>query len=306
MDAVSYAHSAKQAKRIKKFIANPDSNSGIITVPKVIKAGESVTVPAGRVAVLPNVQVDGTLNIEGEVFIPAGASFSKVVETEGNQNIDGVKTFIESPIVPTPINGNQAVNKDYVDNLKTIATGIVSFNSTTNNIQLTNIVTSLGLEIGDVIQISGATDSKNNSEFTVEVVTDNNNIIVNQAHANKSTTKNVANRISDTGVTVKLLAKWYSAPLGLGQGFVILTGIRAKGTIYPNNTNRTISVFYVYDGNGSGNQNTLIINNITIGRQMATNAHSLTLKGDVPKLCNYEIRQLSSNTDTNVSWVELR
>lgn len=75
MDVVSYAHSAKQAKRIKKFIENPDSNSGVVTVPKVIGAGENITVPAGRVAVLPNVQVDGTLNIEGEVFIPSGATF---------------------------------------------------------------------------------------------------------------------------------------------------------------------------------------------------------------------------------------
>lgn len=73
MDAVSYSHSAKQAQRIEKFIKDPDSSSGIVTVPKVIGAGENVTVPAGRVAVLPNVQVDGTLNVEGEVFIPAGA-----------------------------------------------------------------------------------------------------------------------------------------------------------------------------------------------------------------------------------------
>ena len=75
MDAISYSYADKQAKRIKKFINNPDSNSGIVTVPKVIEAGESVTVPAGRVAVLPNVQVDGTLNVEGEVFIPAGTTF---------------------------------------------------------------------------------------------------------------------------------------------------------------------------------------------------------------------------------------
>lgn len=80
MDAISYSYADKQAKRIKKFINNPDSNSGIVTVPKVIGAGESVTVPAGRVAVLPNVQVDGTLNIEGEVFIPAGTTFSKTTE----------------------------------------------------------------------------------------------------------------------------------------------------------------------------------------------------------------------------------
>lgn len=80
MDTVSYSHSAKQAQRIEKFIKNPDSNSGIVTVPKVIGAGENVTVPAGRVAVLPNVQVDGTLNVEGEVFIPSGATLSRVVE----------------------------------------------------------------------------------------------------------------------------------------------------------------------------------------------------------------------------------
>lgn len=240
MDAISYSHSVKQEKRIKKFIANPDSNSGIVTVPKVIGAGESVTIPAGRIAVLPNVQVDGTLNIEGEVFIPAGASFSKVVETEGNQDIDGVKTFIERPIVPTPINGNQAVNKDYVDNLKTIAIGTATFNSTTNNISLTGI--GIGVDIGDVIQISGAEDAKNNSEFTVEVITDNDNIIVNQAHANQGTSKNVANRSGDTGVTVKLLAKWYNAPLGLGQGWVYVSSSRSIGTTYNNNTNRSVEI----------------------------------------------------------------
>ena len=82
MDAVSYSHADKQKQRIEKFNANPDSNSGIVTVPKVIGAGESVTVPAGRVAVLPNVQVDGEIVVEagGEVFIPAGATLSKTTE----------------------------------------------------------------------------------------------------------------------------------------------------------------------------------------------------------------------------------
>ena len=77
MDAISYSYADKQAKRITKFNANPDSNSGIVTVPKVIEAGESVTVPAGRVAVLPNVRIDGEIVVEGdgEIFIPAGAGF---------------------------------------------------------------------------------------------------------------------------------------------------------------------------------------------------------------------------------------
>ena len=80
MDAVSYSHSAKQAKRIKKFINEPDSSSGVVTVPKVIASGETITIPTGRMAVLPNVQVDGTLNVQGDVFIPSGATMSKVVE----------------------------------------------------------------------------------------------------------------------------------------------------------------------------------------------------------------------------------
>lgn len=106
MDAISYSYADKQAKRIKKFIENPDSNSGIVTVPKVIGAGENITIPAGRVAVLPNVQVDGTLNIEGEVFIPSGSTFgdledqlaTKADTSYVNSKYSGFKNYI--------INGN--------------------------------------------------------------------------------------------------------------------------------------------------------------------------------------------------------
>lgn len=137
---------------------------------------------------------------------------------------------------------NQAsvVDKAYVDDLKIIATGTATFTATTNNINLTGI--GIGVEIGDVIQISGADDTKNNSEFTVEVITDANNIIVNQAHANKGTTKNVAARSGDTGVTVKLLAKWYNAPIGLGQDWVDMTGTILAGITYSNNIKRPIEI----------------------------------------------------------------
>ena len=80
MDIISFNEAATANGRIEKFIENPDSNSGIVTVPKVISAGENITIPTGRVAVLPNVQVDGTLNVEGEVFIPTGTTFSKTAE----------------------------------------------------------------------------------------------------------------------------------------------------------------------------------------------------------------------------------
>lgn len=146
-------------------------------------------------------------------------------------------TGITEVIVPE---SGELATVDYVDNLKTIATGTATFNSTTNNINLTGI--GIGVELGDVIQISGAEDTKNNSEFTVEVITDNNNIIVNQSHANKGSSKNIANRAGDTDVTVKLLCKWYNAPLGLGQGLVDVTSNRTTGVNYPTQPNRAIKV----------------------------------------------------------------
>lgn len=146
--------------------------------------------------------------------------------------------------VTVPESGELAT-KDYVDinsfnPTPIIATGTATFNSTTNNINLTGI--GIGVEIGDVIQISGAEDTKNNSEFTVEVITDDNNVIVNQAHANKGTSKNVANRVGGTGVTVELLSKWYNAPIGLGQGWVDVSSSRSIGTTYNNNTNRSVEI----------------------------------------------------------------
>ena len=64
MDAVSYSNSAKQAKRIKRFIENPDSNSGVLTQPRIIEAGETVTIKSGRQAILTDMVVDGDLVIE--------------------------------------------------------------------------------------------------------------------------------------------------------------------------------------------------------------------------------------------------
>ena len=42
---------------------------------------------------------------------------STVVKLTGDQTIEDVKTFTSSPIVPTPTAVNQAVNKQYVDNM---------------------------------------------------------------------------------------------------------------------------------------------------------------------------------------------
>ena len=109
MDAVSYSLASKQAQRIEKFIENPDSTSGIVTVPKTIASGETVTVPAGRVAVLPNVVVEGDLVVEagGEIFVPAGANFSDL-----DQRIDTLdltkqdNLVVNDPAVKTALNAS--------------------------------------------------------------------------------------------------------------------------------------------------------------------------------------------------------
>lgn len=75
MDIIVYNEASTANERIEKFNANPDSNSGILTQPKVIEAGETVTIKSGRQAILANTLIEGDLVIEagGEVFIPAGA-----------------------------------------------------------------------------------------------------------------------------------------------------------------------------------------------------------------------------------------
>ena len=69
MDAVSYSLASKQAQRIEKFIENPDSNSGVLTQPKVIEAGETVTIKSGRQAILADTVVDGDLVIEADADV---------------------------------------------------------------------------------------------------------------------------------------------------------------------------------------------------------------------------------------------
>ena len=136
MDAVSYAHSAKQAKRIKRFIENPDSNSGVLTQPKVIEAGETVTIKSGRQAILTDTVVNGDLVIEAGADVSMLASVvpkslediiytldSSIVKLMGNQTIEDVKTFTSSPIVPTPTTNFQVATKKYVDDAIVGGTG---------------------------------------------------------------------------------------------------------------------------------------------------------------------------------------
>lgn len=187
--------------------------------------------------------------------------------------------------------------------LKTIATGTATFTATTNNINLTGI--GIGVEIGDVIQISGAIDSKNNSEFTVEVITDANNIIVNQAHANQGTNKNVAAQTGDTDVIIKLLSKWYNASDGLGQDWVSVTSSRFSSTGYLNTTNRKIKAS-IGVGGGVGSASNCYINSFIVGATVNSNtAVIVSCIFDIQKNGIYKIEP-SIGTPLLTYWLERR
>lgn len=131
MDAVSYSLASKQAQRIEKFIENPDSISGIVTVPKTIASGETVTIPAGRVAVLPNVVVYGDLVVEdgGDVFVPAGATFGDL-ETQLALKAPLLSpAFTGAPIAPTQTaqdNSTKVATTAYVDGKMVLGTAVTA------------------------------------------------------------------------------------------------------------------------------------------------------------------------------------
>ena len=75
MDIISFNEASTANSRIEKFNTNPDSNSGVLTQPKVIEAGETVRIKSGRQAILTDMVVNGDLMIE------AGADVSMLAST---------------------------------------------------------------------------------------------------------------------------------------------------------------------------------------------------------------------------------
>ena len=112
MDAVSYAHSAKQAQRIEKFIENPDSTSGILTQPSVIQTGETVSIPAGRTAVMANTVIDGTVTLGGTMFIPTGSS----VDFSNGIKVNGSNIALSIPTSYHLLQGDLSVSNEVITN----------------------------------------------------------------------------------------------------------------------------------------------------------------------------------------------
>lgn len=104
-----------------------------MTVPKVIASGETITIPAGRIAVLPNVQVDGTLNISGEVFVPSGATFGDLEAQLALKAPLVSPALTGTPTAPTQTAGNNSTRlatTAYVDGKMVLGTSVNSTSGT--------------------------------------------------------------------------------------------------------------------------------------------------------------------------------
>ncbi len=127
-----------------------------------------------------------------------------------------------------------------IDNGLPTITGTATFTNSTQNINLVGVGALQDLEVGDVIQV---TDSvSNDTEYTVEFITNSDNIIVNYEHRGQTSSKSLTDETSTSDVTIKILAKWYNAPSALGRGWCSPTSGRFANTIYINSTGRTIPI----------------------------------------------------------------
>lgn len=128
MDAISYSYADKQAKRIKKFNENPDSASGILTQPSVIQAGEIVSIPAGRTAVMANTVINGTVTLDGTMFIPTGSS----VDFSNGIKVNGTNIALSIPTSYHLLQGSLSVSNEVITN--GFSTTLYTGNGTTQSV----------------------------------------------------------------------------------------------------------------------------------------------------------------------------
>lgn len=162
---------------------------------------------------------------------PGTAAAANVVQTTGSSTAD--------------VMTQNAVTDAILNIIGKTVTGSITLNGTTDNtVVMTDIVTELELEVGDVIRIDTGTYNK---LHTVESITNNSSIIVNYEHAGNRA--NGSLKLPDfTGqATVTRIAKWFNAPVGLGQAWLDVVGSRAEGTTYTNTTGKPIQLQIIFD-----------------------------------------------------------
>lgn len=172
--------------------------------------------------ITPNGEVDTSEN--SQYFDALQGVISKTVPfaTQSEFDSHSDKNKAVSPFVMQPsMDGNAALT------------------GSDNVVAMDNIVSTLGLEKGDVIQIK-INSPEYDKLHTVESITNDGQIVVNYEHC--GTRGNGPLKLPDyTGqVTIKRIAKWFNAAPGLGQAWVSVSDFRSLGVNVVNSTGREI------------------------------------------------------------------
>ena len=158
-------------------------------------------------------------------------------------------------------------------------TGSCTTNGATDNtLILTGIVSALALEVGDVIRIQY---SGYNKLHTVESITNNNTIIVNYEHAGNRSNGSLKLANTTANVTVTRIAKWYNAPIGMGQALIQTNHI--SNVVYQTHPNRSTCVYF--DTNVVATN--VYIGDVLLGRDVAGWGYGAMIL--VPAGSNYRI-----------------
>lgn len=245
MDAISFSVADKQAKRIKKFNENPDSTSGILTQPSVIQSGETVTIPLGRTAIMANTQINGTINLDGTIFIPSGAT---------TDDIDAqlvLKAPLENPIFTSAIS-----TKDV--NYKATPITITSWSYSGTTITLN--VTSHTFVTGDYIEVSGLTATTYPANGIQLVTSVTSTTIVFTSTATPTGTAGVSSATVKGYATVNGLV---NKSIGIGQTYINLTSFRIPNVTYFNTTGQTIMVtIVIQSASNAGFATSLVVDGV--------------------------------------------
>jgi hypothetical protein len=178
-------------------------------------------------------------------------------------------------------------------------TGSATLNGTTDNtVQLTGIVTTLGLEVGDVIRIQY---SGYNKLHTVESITNNSLIVVNYEHAGNRGNGSLKLANTTASATITRIAKWFNAPLGLGQAWVDVTALRTYSTTYSYLQTRSMQVGWSV-GTNAGNG--WLVNGLEVRNQDTGSNDNDFVSPVVPAGANYTSPAQQGNGYRK--WTELR
>lgn len=127
MDAVSYSHADKQKQRIEKFIEQPDSTSGLVTVPDTIATGESIEIPTGRQVVVDHLDVQGTLDIQGTLATVSGGYLSQTtMKTQSIINSSNSSSPVDFPVTPTAPTASAGTNSTQIATTKFVNSEIAN------------------------------------------------------------------------------------------------------------------------------------------------------------------------------------